>query len=114
MLKFVSILFLSSVDHYCKNGECIPFGADPPSKSFPFSIAIITGVGASVFCLVCLVIGAMYWHRKQMNNTEKRLSPLSSFSQPLSRSGSSAGYRINSSTSKETSVNLEPSIITTP
>ncbi|CAF4840480.1 unnamed protein product [Rotaria sp. Silwood1] len=100
-------------DDRCQNGQCYSLG-DTSSKSLPLETSILIGIGVSAFCIVCLTVGALYWHRRQINRAENRSNLLTSFSLPTfvqPTKGTSAGVRIHSSTSQpplvETSVNLK-------
>ncbi|CAF2586400.1 unnamed protein product [Rotaria sp. Silwood2] len=108
-------------DDHCQNGQCYSLADISSSKSLSLQTSILIGIGVSAVCIVCLTVGALYWHRRQINSAEKRLNMLTSFSLPTyvqSVKGTSAGVRIHSSTSQpslvETSVNLEPTTSAVP
>lgn len=115
ILKIRINSFSFIVDHHCKQGECIPIDATPPSKQLPLHNYILIGVGSlAVIGLICLIIVAIY--RQQTKNTEKSFNQLSSFSQSSNvtfRSSSSAGFLTHNSTlqpsSDEATVNIETS-----
>jgi hypothetical protein len=90
-------------------------------NDIPVHTYILIGVGVTVFAIVCIVIGALYWHRRQMNKTESRYNPFSSYSQSSSGSSrdvSSVGFRIRTSPSQPSkivaSVNIETSTTIKP
>ncbi|CAF1107523.1 unnamed protein product [Rotaria sordida] len=99
------------LDDRCQNGQCYSLDEISPSKSLPLHTSILIGIGVAAICIVCLAVGALYWHRRQIKSTEKRSTLLSSFSQPTyvsSSTGNSAGVRIHSSKSQSASV--EPGV----
>ena len=116
------IIFISIVDHHCSDGKCISLNASPPTTQLPVYTDILIGVGVGVFAVVTIIIvGAIYWHRKQLKMTEAPHNPLASFSNPTNapaRSGSSVGFRAGSSAylapSPEASVSINiPSVTNT-
>jgi hypothetical protein len=90
----------------CHSGQC---SSSAHPNNLRIHTHVIIGAGVSIFCICCVIIAAIYWHHRQINNTEKRLTSFSQSSNPP-RKSTSAGVRVRSSTSQspsiETSVNL--------
>ncbi len=104
------------VDHRCDDGKCVSLNASPPSDQLSVYHIVLIAAGTGVFTILgIIIIGAIYWHRKQMKIMETPYNALASFSKSTdtsTRSGSSVGFRAR--TSPEASVNIHiPSITNT-
>ncbi len=90
-----------------------------PSHTLPLHVSILIGLGAAIFGLVCIIIGAVYWQRKQRNMIEQSFDPLEPFPQAtivplrhLSSASSRARTATSQSSSNEASVHVQPYTIT--
>jgi hypothetical protein len=94
-------------DHHCQQGKCTPLSATLPPKHIPIHIYILIGVGVALIGLISIIIGAIYWQRRQIKQTEKSFEPSATFSQPSNisfRNNSSVGSLRHASTSEPSSV----------
>ncbi len=89
--KIRIIIFSFIDDHQCQQGKCISLGASLPSKQIPIHMYILIGVGVALIGVITVIIGALFWQRRQIKQMEKLSEPLASFSQP-----SKVSFRNNS------------------
>jgi len=82
---------------------------------------ILIGVGVALIGVVTVIIGALFWQRRQIKQMEKSFEPLASFSQPSKisfRNNSSVDSRVRTPTSEpsavETTINVETSTTSKP
>jgi hypothetical protein len=78
----------------------------------PLENSIAIGLGVTVFVLVILTIGAIYWHHREMNYVKREPNLLASYttsSKVAFRSNSLTGVRLHSTPSLDTSIKLESS-----
>jgi uncharacterized protein HemX len=93
------------VTESCQDGHCRSF-TTPSSKGISTQTALLIGIGVGIFAILCLALGIVYWRHQQQKTPQNKPNFLASFSTSR-RTTSSAGVRIRSSTSGETSIKLQ-------